>query len=184
MRKDLREANTKRVKDAIETSRGLKKCTTEGKKALIQALKEKDGRETTDRKRILERFCKELYEDPLQNTQKTPEETPQILTSEVEKVVQQMKNGKSPCEDHVFIEMIKAGGEILLMKLRDLFNKTIEKEKVPEEWKNAIIILPFKKREKKDLANYHPISLLPHIYKLFMKIIKNRISCTLDENQP
>ena len=33
MRKDLIEANTKRVKDVIETGRGLKKYTTEGKKA-------------------------------------------------------------------------------------------------------------------------------------------------------
>ena len=110
MRKDLREANAKRAKDAIETGRGLQKCTTEGKKALTQALKEKDGRETTDRKRILKRcaeFYQELYEDPSKNIQKTPaEETPQISTGEVEKTVQQMKNGKSPKEDHVVIEMI------------------------------------------------------------------------------
>lgn len=45
MRPDLREANTRRMKDAIETGEGLKKCTLrDGKKALIQALKEKDVR--------------------------------------------------------------------------------------------------------------------------------------------
>ena len=40
-RKDPREANTKRVKDAIETGRGMKKCTTEGKKALSKQWKRK-----------------------------------------------------------------------------------------------------------------------------------------------
>jgi len=37
MRQDLREANTRKVKDAIKTGRGLKKCTPgAGRKALIQ----------------------------------------------------------------------------------------------------------------------------------------------------
>jgi len=138
MRKDLREANMKRVKEAIETGKGLKKCTSgDGMKALIQALREKDGRETTDRQRILERcaeFYQELYKDPSQDIQTTPaDEIPHILASEVEKAVHQMKDGKSPGEDRVVIEMIKAGGEMLLMKLKDLFNKIIVTQKVPEE---------------------------------------------------
>lgn len=52
----------------IETGKGLKKRTSrDGKKALIQTLKEKDGRETTDREQILGRcaeFYQALYEDP------------------------------------------------------------------------------------------------------------------------
>ncbi|XP_046863182.1 uncharacterized protein LOC124456919 [Xenia sp. Carnegie-2017] len=60
-RQNLREANTKRIREAVESGKGLKKSTTgDGKKALIQALKEKDGKVTTDRKESSR--CAEFYQ--------------------------------------------------------------------------------------------------------------------------
>ena len=78
-----------------------------------------------------------------------------------------MKSSEAPGEDQIAVEMIRAGGEIALRKIQELFNAVLRTEKVPKEWKNATITLILKKGNKKDLANYRPISLLAHIYKLF-----------------
>jgi len=143
MREDIREHNTMRIREAIESGRGLQKATNsrEGCKVLIPSLKEQDGTVTTNRERILERcveFYENLYKDAAQNiVQKEAEEVPPILNSEIEHAMQKMKKRKAPGEDQVVIEMLKAGGDIVKEKIRELFNIVIRREQVPKEWKKC-----------------------------------------------
>ena len=95
-----------------------------------------------------------------------------------------MKNGKAPGPDGVKVEVLKAGSEGLAKILQNIYNKELLTQKVPTYWKNAFIIFLHKKGSKSEVKNYRPISLMPHIHKLYMKIIKNRIERTLNENQP
>ena len=57
---NVRKCNTMRVKEAVETGKGLKKATNKEEcKVMIPSLKEKDGRITMNRVQILER-CAEF----------------------------------------------------------------------------------------------------------------------------
>ena len=126
-----------------------------------------------------------MYDNTVQNIAKVEtEEISSILTSEVERALSRMKSSKTPGEDQIVAEMIRAGGEIALRKIQELFNAVLITETVPKEWKNAIITLILKKADKRDLAKYTAIiSRLSHIYKLFMKVLKNRLSSSFDEHQ-
>ena len=41
------------------------------------------------------------------------------------------------------------------------------KEKLPEEWKESVIVLIYEKGDKTDCSDYGGISLLPTMYKFY-----------------
>lgn len=57
-----------------------------------------------------------------------------------------MKNSKAAGEDQNMIEMVRAGGDVALKKIKELFTTVVGTEKVPKVWKNAIITFIFKIR--------------------------------------
>ena len=57
------------------------------------------------------------------------------------------------------VELIKSGGQKLLEMITILFNKNINGNKVPEEWKIAIITSIHKKGDKRKCENYRGISV-------------------------
>ena len=84
--------------------------------------------------------------------------------------------------DGITSDMLKDAGDEVPNKLTQLFTQCLCKRDVPEAWCNAIVSLLHKKGDKEDLGNYRPISLLSAIYKLFSKILTNRLEKILGEN--
>ena len=191
LREDIRNYNTRMIKSTIEENRSLKKTykkLAQGKQK-ITSLFDKDGHEITDQDLILKRI-EEFYEDLYASDKDTEEpgepqeEIPNVTDWEVQHAVKQMKKGKSPGPDNVLIDTVREGGDVLAKELAKLFSMCMHKGRVPNQWKEASMIILHKKGDKRDLKNYRPISLLSNLYKLYTRILTNRLQNILDDNQP
>ena len=63
-----------------------------------------------------------------------------------------------------------------------LFNMSYRTGKIPQEWKNANVVPIHKKKDKSNVENYRPISLLPICGKMFEKITFNNLYPYLNAN--
>jgi hypothetical protein len=68
-----------------------------------------------------------------------------------------LKSYKSPGSDQIPAELIQAVGEILRSKIHKLINFICNKEKLPDQWKESIIVPFNKKDDKTDCSNYRVI---------------------------
>jgi len=83
------------------------------------------------------------------------------------------KNSKSCGLDNLPMELWKFGGNKLKIHLLELFNKIIDKTRMPQELETEMVINIHKKETKSKCENYRGITLLPTAYKLFANIMKN-----------
>ena len=150
-------------------------------------MRQKDGNITADREEILDvctEFYQILYSSKKEGGKKTSiksvddTELPSITVRDVEVAVKQMKDNKAPGNDDLSNDIFKTGGDEINKQLVKLYNPILRK--IPVKWKEGNIILLHKKA---DIKNYRPISLSSHAYKIFTRIIQNRIKRILDDNQ-
>jgi hypothetical protein len=78
---------------------------------------------------------------------------------EVEIAIAKLKKYKSPGGDEIPTELIQAGGKILLSAIHKLINSIWNKEELPDQWKESIIV-PVHQKGDKTYCNYRGISLL------------------------
>jgi len=168
MREDIRKYNTLKIHETIESNSSLKKTKQKlspGKQKIITLL-DKDGNEIKDQDMILKRieeFYEELYDSSMEAEvleHENEEEIPIVTSWEVLHALRAMKRGKAPGPDGILIDTIKEGGDVITKELAKLYTACINQGKVPEKWKEANMIILFKKGDKRDLKNYRPISLL------------------------
>ena len=188
-KEDIRKYNLDTIRKTIATSQilnNVRRTHILGQNRLITLL-DNQGRDQ-DQDKILERieeFYTELYDNDQTVTIRTdPREVPSVTTWEVEAALKKMKNGKATGNDQVNIETLKAGEDTIAKTLAKLYKKCILERRIPTTWKNAKMVIIFKKGNQKDIKNYKPICLLSNIYKLFTKILTARLERIPDDNQP
>ena len=77
--------------------------------------------------------------------------------------------------DQIPAELIKARGRKIRCAIHKLIISIWNKEELPEEWKELIIVPIHKKGDTTDCNNYRGISLLPNTYKILSNILLSRL---------
>jgi len=72
--------------------------------------------------------------------------------------------------------LIKAGGRTIRHEIHKLVIFIWNKEKLPEEWKESIIVPIYKMGDKTDCSNYRGISLFPTRCKILSNILLSRLN--------
>jgi len=92
---------------------------------------------------------------------------PEPSAAETELAIDKLKSHKSPGIDQIPAELIKVGGRTICLEIHKLITAIWKKEKLPEEWKELIIIPIQKKGDKTDCSNYRGISFCQPLTKFY-----------------
>jgi hypothetical protein len=80
--------------------------------------------------------------------------------------------------------MLKDGPDILLLAILDVFNDVLAlREEPPRIWKQTRLTVIFKKGDPQMPGNYRPIAVIPILYKLFSRMLCNRLTKYIMEHQ-
>jgi len=66
-----------------------------------------------------------------------------------------------PGIDQISAEMMQIGGKTLGSEIYTVSKSVWNKEELPQQWKEPIIVHIYNKSDKSDCSNYRGISLLP-----------------------
>jgi len=101
---------------------------------------------------------------------------PEPSAFEAESAIEKLKSHKSPGTDQIPAEFIKAVGRTIRYEIHKLIISIWNKEELPEEWKDSIIVSIYKKGDITDCSNYRGISLLLTMYKILSNILLSKQS--------
>lgn len=181
-----------KVRIAYQEVKKLRK----GYQARTNMIKNKRGDTLTNEKEVKERW-KEYFnellnrsepENPLNTdsnilhdnlTDMEPE--PEPTEEEVKKAIGSVRNNKAPGSDNVSIELIKYGGNQLAKEIKRLVISMWRSEQIPSSWTEGVIIPIHKKNDRLECFNYRGITLLQTGYKVFSRILYNRLKSYTEE---
>ena len=160
------------------------------------SLKSKDGSQLlTDNAMIMDRWVEhfnDLLNRPGAVAQEALDRIPQRpvvaemddapTVAEVTKAISQLKSGKAPGLDAIPLEVFKHGGPNLLQSLTSLFHAFWRHGKLPQDLKDARVVILFKKGDRSECGNYRGISLLSTAGKILARVLLNRILANITDN--
>jgi hypothetical protein len=106
---------------------------------------------------------------------------PELSASESELAIEKLKRHKSPGAGQIPAELIKGGGSTIRYEIHKLIVSVVNKEQLPEVWKESKTLPIYVKCDKTDCSNYRGISLLPTTYKILPNILQSRLTPYAEE---
>ncbi|KAK3536575.1 hypothetical protein QTP86_013771 [Hemibagrus guttatus] len=145
----------------------------------VRVIKDRDGRVLTSEESVQRRW-KEYFEELMneenergkrvEGVNSVEQKVDKIRKDEVRKALKRMKSGKAVGPDDIPVEVWKCLGEAAVEFLASLFNRVLESEKMPEEWRRSVLVPIFKnKGDVQSCSNYRGIKLMSHTMKLWEK---------------
>uniref|UniRef100_A0A8D8LZ42 Craniofacial development protein 2 n=3 Tax=Cacopsylla melanoneura TaxID=428564 RepID=A0A8D8LZ42_9HEMI len=164
------------------------KSLTDTKKKVSHSLLDSEGNEIFDANQMLARwkeYCQELYNDvrpELTPIQVEENEIPQITHESVRTAISKLSNNKSCGADNIPIEFVKLLTEDGITLITDMFNIIYRTGQIPEDFITSTFITLPKVSKAKNCSDFRTISLISHLSKILLQIMKNRINPIIEEH--
>lgn len=153
----------------------------------------KNGMATKDKQEICEILQNQFvssFSEPkkVDLTDDEPECAEDTLTDiyfsvdDVKAAIKDIPTNSAAGNDGITPKILKECSQNLSYPIYLLWKKSLGTGEIPEDCKKSVIVPIFKKGRKDKPENYRPISLTPHIIKIFEKIIKKNLVFHLETN--
>ncbi|KAK3540907.1 hypothetical protein QTP86_004171 [Hemibagrus guttatus] len=151
----------------------------------VRVIKDRDGRVLTSEESVQRRW-KEYFEELMneenergkrvEGLNSVEQKVDKIRKDVVRKALKRMKSGKAVGPDDIPVEVWKCLGEAAVEFLTSLFNRVLESERMPEEWRRSVLVLIFKnKGDVQSCSNYRGIKLMSHTMKVWERVVEARL---------
>ena len=109
-----------------------------------------------------------------------PDEPPPTL-SKVRAALNRLKSRKAAGPDGITSELLKYAGPTLVRKFHELVKQVWETERAPQDWKDALIVTLYKKKDPTLCDNYRGLSLLSVPGKLYSLLLLDPLQERLEK---
>ncbi|KAK6765814.1 hypothetical protein RB195_025622 [Necator americanus] len=193
IKEDLKERRAEVLAEAAKAGKSIRYARQDfaSRKTRMTALWNPKGTTIASRRgmeKIIYDFYSNLFDShvhlPPHHLREDGQVIPEVIPSEIRHAIMSVRNRTAPSPDRIRPEHLKSLPPVLINTLARLFTRYLSECKVPKQWKTSKTVLFYKKGDPHDIGNYRPICLLSVIYKLFTRVILNRIEKVLDEGQP
>ncbi|KAK3565046.1 hypothetical protein QTP86_032470 [Hemibagrus guttatus] len=151
----------------------------------VRVIKDRDGRMLTSEESVQRRW-KEYFEELMneenerekrvEGVNSVEQKVDKIRKDEVRKALKRMKSGKAVGPDDIPVEVWKCLGEAAVEFLTSLFNRVLESERMPGEWRRSVLVPIFKnKGDVQSCSNYRGIKLMSHTMKVWERVVEARL---------
>ena len=103
-------------------------------------------------------------------------EEKEILLSEAECAIKELKTGKPPFVGNINEEQIQCGGDVTVIVLHNLCNAILKTKQWPNQWMQIVLITIPREANSRKYSDHRTIRMISHASKCLLKIFQNRIT--------